>query len=106
MELTATEAGGIALDFLTEDLEIPTEDRDWFTILSARPIGESWYVVEIGVEGLPDKWFIQVYDTGEYDPNYTFNSPIRASEGYTDLVELPERIADVLVSERSAETVP
>jgi hypothetical protein len=34
--------------------------------------GETWYVVEIGVEGLSDKWVLQVYDTGECDPSYTF----------------------------------
>ncbi|MGL5927065.1 hypothetical protein, partial [Chroococcidiopsis sp.] len=75
MELTATEAQQLALDFLMEDLNIPLEDREWFDILSARFVGESWYVVEIGVEGLPDKWHVQVYDTKECDPNYTFSSP-------------------------------
>jgi len=69
--------------------------------LSSRFIGESWYVVEIGVERLPDKWLIQVYDTRECDPNYTFSSPIRTMEGESELADLPERIAQVLVLEVS-----
>jgi hypothetical protein len=100
-DLSPTAAAQIALDFLMEDLNIPVGDREWFTILSARFIGESWYVVEIGIEGLPDRWAIQVYDTGEYDPNYTFISPIQAAQGSTDLAELPESVARALVTERS-----
>jgi hypothetical protein len=100
-DLSPTAAAQIALDFLMEDLNVNSGDREWFTILSARFIGESWYVVEIGIEGLPDRWAIQVYDTGEYDPNYTFISPIRAAEGSSDLAELPESIAQALVIERS-----
>lgn len=101
-DLSPTAAAQIALDFLMEDLNVNSGDREWFTILSARFIGESWYVVEIGIEGLPDRWAIQVYDTGEYDPNYnyTFISPIRAAEGSPDLAELPESIARALGTDR------
>jgi hypothetical protein len=101
MELTATEAQEIAMDFLMTDLAIPEEDQEWFAVLSSRFIGESWYVVEIGLEGLPDKWVLQVYDTRECDPNYTFASPIRASDGNLDLEDLPDRIVEILNAERS-----
>ncbi|HLP87738.1 MAG TPA: hypothetical protein VK184_03900 [Nostocaceae cyanobacterium] len=102
MLLTSTDAGQIALEFILADWNIPDEYRDWFTILGSRLVGESWYIVELGVEGFPDKWYIQVYDTGACDPNYTFMSPISGSEGYTDLKHIPEIIADVLVAERNS----
>lgn len=100
MLLTATDAGQIALEFLLADWNISEAYRDWFTIFNARLIGESWYIVELGVAGFPDKWFIQVYDTGACDPNYTFSSPIRGADGFMDLNNLPEMIAEVLVAER------
>ncbi|HAG82737.1 MAG TPA: hypothetical protein DCL61_16625 [Cyanobacteria bacterium UBA12227] len=100
MTLTANHAEQLALNFLMDDWKVPHEDREWFTVLTSRPIGESWYVVEIGVEGLPDKWLIQVYDTGECDPCYTFVSPLSPSESNSDLADIPDWIAQVLVSER------
>ncbi|MEA5570084.1 hypothetical protein [Calothrix sp. UHCC 0171] len=102
MLLSAREAGKIALDFLMEEWSISTDEKDWFVVLSSRMLGPYWYVVEIGVEGLPDKWFIQVYDTGECDPNYTFSSPIRGLERYMDLKEMPSIIAEIVVSERNS----
>lgn len=100
MQLNSIVAGQAALNFLIQEWSISTDNREWFTILSTRMIGESWYIVEIGVEGLPDQWFIQVYDTVECDPNYTFTSPIPASDGYIDLIDIPSLVAEVLVSER------
>jgi hypothetical protein len=44
--------------------------------------------------------FIQVYDTGECDPNYTFISPFSGDKEDVDLVGIPHLIAEVLVSER------
>ncbi len=100
--IDAPQAEELALEFLMADLEIPQDDHDWFSILSARLIGETWYVVEVGVEGLPDKWVIQVYDTGECDPSYTFHSPIAPESGCSaDLEELPETIAVAIATERS-----
>jgi hypothetical protein len=99
-ELSITEVGEIAIDFLMQDLEIPTDDQDWFAVLAIRPMGESWHVVEVGVEGLPDKWVLQVYDTGECDPSYTFNSPVSATEADTGLEDMPEAIAQLLATER------
>ena len=95
------QAQTLALEFLMADLGIPNDDHDWFSILNARLIGETWYVVEVGVEGLPDKWIIQVYDNGECDPSYTFYSPITAEVGFSDLEELPETIAAAIATERS-----
>lgn len=84
-----------------DDLELSIDDREWFSVLSVRLVGETWHVVEIGVEGLPDQWVLQVYDTGECDPNYTFRSPIQATEPDTGLDDLPGAIAQILTRERS-----
>ncbi|HHP7230415.1 MAG TPA: hypothetical protein ACFCUY_06105 [Xenococcaceae cyanobacterium] len=106
MELTATDAKQIALDFFLEDWEIPEDDCDFFVPLEAREIDNRWYVVEIGVEGLPDKWIIQVYDeTRDCDPCFTFASPIKASESETGLEEMPESIAEILRSERQSKAL-
>ncbi|KAF3889404.1 MULTISPECIES: hypothetical protein [Nostocales] len=101
MLLTEIDAGLIALEFLMAEWNISDEDRQWFVIVNSRLIGQSWYVVELSVAGLPDRWYIQVYDTGVCDPNYTFISPIRGLEGYDDLKDLPYLVAEVLVSERN-----
>ncbi|BAZ69954.1 MAG: hypothetical protein KME28_06865 [Pelatocladus maniniholoensis HA4357-MV3] len=100
MLLTATDAGQIALEFLMAEWNVLEADREWFVIVNSRLIGMSWYIVEIAIEGFPDRWYMQVYDTGECDPDYTFISPIRGSEGYADLTDLPRLVAEVLVSER------
>lgn len=102
MLLTSIDAGQIALEFLMADWNISEPNREWFTIFNSRLIGESWYIVELGIAGFADRWFIQVYDNGECDPNYTFISPMRGSDGYVDLMDLPELVAEVLVSERNA----
>ncbi|MEB3229464.1 MAG: hypothetical protein VKJ64_00530 [Leptolyngbyaceae bacterium] len=99
MAVSLTEAKPIALQFLLEDLEIPDDDQDFFCILDARETGNTWYVVEIGVEGLPDKWVLQVFDTGQCDPCYTFVSPMPAEQDDA-LNEFPDRIAEVLTAAR------
>jgi len=99
VKLLTTEAETLALDFLVEDLEIPADDRDFFSVLSVREAGSEWYVVEVGVEGLPDKWVFQVFDTGYCDPCYTFVSPMPTGED-ADLEEFPESIAKVIAAER------
>ena len=99
MDLTTQEAEELAIDFLVQDLNIPEDDRDYFSVLSARESGPEWYVVEIGIEGLPDKWAIQVYDTRECDPSYAFVSPMPASED-ADLEEFPPSIAEAVAAER------
>jgi hypothetical protein len=100
MTLQTTDAEAIAKEFLLTDLDIPEEDQDFFAILSARESGSEWYVVEIGVEGLPDKWVLQVFDTGQCDPCYTFSSPMPAGED-ADLQEFPEPIAEAIALERN-----
>ena len=100
--MNQAEAEKIALDFLMEEWEISEDDRESFTILKSRLVSDSWYFIEIGLEGLPDKWVMQVYDTGMCDPNYTFASPIKASDDTADLAALPERLAEVIASERSS----
>ncbi len=99
-EFNSTEVGQQAIAFLMNDLEVTPDDQEWFSVLSVRSVGETWYIVEIGVEGLPDKWVLQVYDTGECDPSYTFNSPVQASEADTGLEDMPEAIAQILTIER------
>jgi hypothetical protein len=101
--MMTTDAAQIAHEFLMDDLRIPEEDRDWFAVLISRPIGESWCVVEIGVEGLPDKWVLQVWDTGVCDPSYAFVSPIKAPT--PDLDEFPEPVAQAIASERQAQSL-
>ena len=101
MELTSKNAEKMALEFFLEDYEVPEEDRDFFISLSSHSVDNRWYVVEIGVEGLPDKWIIQDYDeTKDCDPCFTFVSPIKASENETGLEEMPQSIAEILRSER------
>lgn len=100
MAIVSPETERLALEFLVEDLEIPAEDHEFFVVLSCRAANSEWYVVEIGVEGLPDKWILQVFNTGICDPCYTFVSPVAASEQDTGLDEFPERIAAVVASER------
>ena len=102
MTLTAHEAEKIAFDFLVEEWSLSPDDQDWFSILTSRRVDESWYIIEIGIEGLPDKWILQVYDTGQCDPNYTFVTPISASEKDTGLADFPEKIAEVLETERNS----
>lgn len=102
IELAANEAGALALSFLLEDLDIPTDEQDYFAILSSQRLGTEWHIVEVGVEGLPDKWVIQVYDNGECDPCYTFISPVSASEQDPDLEDFPESIADRIAAERKS----
>ncbi len=99
--LAPAEAQTKALHFLAGEWELNTSDQEWLMVLTTRLIGESWYVVEIGVEGLPDKWAIQVYDTGQCDPDYTFLSPI-ASLDAAETEDFPTAIAAMLAAERQA----
>lgn len=100
LTLPTTDAQTLAMTFLMEDLEIPPEDHDFFSVLSTRATGSDWYVVEIGVDGLPDKWVLQVFDTGQCDPCYTFVSPMPAAED-ADLQEFPEDISRAVAADRA-----
>ena len=96
-----TEAEQLAFSFLMAEWNIAEADEEQFTILGARLVTNMWYIVEIGVKGLSNRWAIQVYDTGCCDPNYTFISPMSAEAGTVDLAQLPERIAQAIAQERS-----
>ncbi|MEM1278540.1 MAG: hypothetical protein AAGG53_00680 [Cyanobacteria bacterium P01_H01_bin.152] len=100
MTLQTKDATAIARDFLMTDLAIPEVDQDFFAVLSTRASGSEWYVVEIDVEGLPDKWVLQVFDTGICDPCYTFSSPMPTGED-ADLEEFPPAIAEAIATERN-----
>lgn len=41
LELTTTEAGQVAIAFLMDDLEIPTDHQEWFSVLNVRLVGET-----------------------------------------------------------------
>ena len=101
IDISPEDAQSIALKFLADDWQLSADDQDWLTVLSARLIGESWYVIEIGVEGLPDKWAMQVYDTGVCDPNYTFVSPV-ADADVSELEPFPPQLVAMLVAERNS----
>lgn len=90
----------LAIEFLTREWNVPSEDRDWFAIVSTHTLGEEGYSVEIGIDGFPDRWIVEVYDDGKCEPYYEFSSPIRDSETNSDLEDLPEWIAQVLIAER------
>lgn len=96
-----TEVEQLALSFLMREWDICEENQERFTILGSRLVTDMWYIVDIGVERLPDRWAIQVYDTAACDPNYTFTSPTNAKDETADLAQLPERVAQAIASERS-----
>lgn len=100
LDLSTQEAEQLAIDFLLQDLNIPEDDHGYFAVLTTYETGSEWYVVEIGIEGLPDKWAVQVYDTRECDPCYAFVSPMPASED-ADLNEFPASIAEIVATERT-----
>jgi len=99
LEISPDDAQSRALKFVMDEWKLTLSDQEWLTVINNRSIGESWYVVEIGVEGLPDKWVVQVYDTGECDPDYTFMSPI-ASLDSSEAELYPPAIATMLQTER------
>ncbi len=98
--IDSTEAQKLAFEFLTSEWNVPSEDRDWFKVISARTLGEDGYDVEIGIDGFPDRWIVEVYDTGKCERYYEFTSPIRDTEINSDLEDLPDWIAQVLIAER------
>ncbi len=98
--IDSTEAEKLALTFLTHEWSVPSEDRDWFTVRSSCTLGEEGYGIEIGIDGFPDRWLVEVYDNGKCEPYYEFTSPIRDSLANSDLEDLPNSIAQVLIAER------
>ncbi|MGK7934045.1 MAG: hypothetical protein AB4041_21805 [Microcystaceae cyanobacterium] len=101
MTITLTQAQQSALDFLVEEWQLSPTEREWLTVIDARSIPDGWwYIVELGVKDLPDKWIIQVFDDGECDPCYTFTSPFSQENISDHLENLPEKLALTLQEER------
>lgn len=89
----------LAMNFLGDEWNLSASDREWLAVITARLIGERWYVIEVGVTGIPDTWVIQVYNTGECDPDYTFVSPI-STLAPAEAELMPTAIAAMLEAER------
>jgi hypothetical protein len=99
--ISLSEAEKKAIDFIIEEWELSLQEKDLFKIENSRRIDDKWwYIVEVTVKNLPDKWVIQVYDDGECDPCYTFVSPFSEAEKSANLDSLPERLASALQEER------
>ncbi|GBF82409.1 hypothetical protein [Aphanothece sacrum] len=100
--ISLADAEDLAINFVMEEWELPSQEKDWFVVLNSRTIPDRWwYIVEIAIKDLPDKWVIQVYEDGECDPCYTFSSPFSQVEISAKLEELPSNLAMVLKKERS-----
>lgn len=100
--ITTDQAQHVAFEFLLNEWELSADDQDWFIVLDCRSVGTAWFIVEIGIAGLPDVWYFQVFDTGYCDPNYTFKTPVAASASTTGLDFMPKHIADVVQFERTS----
>jgi hypothetical protein len=98
---TSLQAEALALEFLIQEWSLSPQAQEWFSVLASQRHGESWYEVAIGVEGLPDKWQIQVYDTGVCEPNYIFYSPV-CRDDTRDLQDFPTEVAEVVLAERQS----
>lgn len=100
--ISQTDAERCAIDFLMAEWELPETERNWFFVVKSRAVPDSWwYFIEISIKDLPDKWVIQVFEDGECDPCYTFNSPFTESDKMSRLEALPQRLVTVLKEERS-----
>lgn len=99
--ISLAEAEKKAIDFIVEEWDLLSEGKDFFQVENSRIIDDKWwYIVEISVKNLPDKWVIQVYDDGECDPCYTFVSPFSEAENSANLEGLPQKLASALQEER------
>ncbi|MEG3436989.1 hypothetical protein V0288_07640 [Pannus brasiliensis CCIBt3594] len=100
--ITVDDAKISALEFLTGEWELSEIDRAWLEVLDARLLNNGrWYVVEIGVKDLPDKWVLQIYEEGNCDPCYTFVSPYKDGDISAGLESLPESLSIALQEERN-----
>ncbi len=99
--ISLAEAEKKAIEFIVEEWDLLSEVKDLFLVENSRRIDDKWwYIVEISVKNLPDKWVIQVYDDGECDPCYTFVSPFSEAEKSANLEGLPQKLASALQEER------
>ena len=101
MMISLSEAEQNAINFIIEEWELSLEEKNWFETKNSKKIDDKWwYIVEVFVKNLPDKWVIQVYDDGECDPCYTFVSPFSKEEKLANLDTLPKKLASALQEER------
>ncbi len=99
--ISLSEAEQKAIDFIVEEWELSDQEKDLFTVKNSRKINDKWwYIVEVTVSDLPDKWVLQVYDDGECDPCYTFVSPFSEAENSANLEAIPQKLALAIKEER------
>ncbi|MDJ0600182.1 MAG: hypothetical protein QNJ37_15245 [Crocosphaera sp.] len=99
--ISLVEAEQKAIEFIAEEWELSDQEKELFFIEKSRKIDDKWwYIVEVKVNNLPDKWVIQVYDDGDCDPCYTFVSPFSEAEKSNHLDHIPQKLALALQEER------
>ena len=100
--ISLSEAEQKAIEFITDEWELSDQEKNLFVINNSRKIDDKWwYMVEVTVNNLPDKWVVQVYDDGDCDPCYTFVSPFSEQEKSTYLDKLPNKLALAVQEERN-----
>lgn len=100
--ISLVEAEQKAIEFIAEEWELSNQDKELFTVENSHRVDDRWwYIVEVSVNNLPDKWVMQVYDDGECDPCYTFVSPFSEAEMSASLDKIPEKLALALQKERT-----
>ncbi len=99
--ISLVEAEQKAIDFIVEEWELSDQDKELFMVENSHRVDDKWwYIVEVSVNNLPDKWVMQVYDDGECDPCYTFVSPFSEAEKLANLDKLPKKLAFAVQKER------
>ena len=99
--ISLSEAEQKAIDFIVEEWELSNQEKPLLFIENSRKIDNKWwYIVEVAVKNLPDKWVMQVYDDGECDPCYTFVSPFSDKEKSVNLDNIPQKLALAVKEER------
>ncbi len=99
--ISLSEAEQKAIEFITEEWELSKQEKELFSIENSRKIDDKWwYIVEVTVNSLPDKWVIQVYEDGDCDPCYTFVSPFSEKEISNHLEQIPNKLALAIQQER------
>ena len=99
--ISLSEAEQKAIELITDEWELSDQEKNLFVINNSRKIDDKWwYMGEVTVNNLPDKWVVQVYDDGDCDPCYTFVSPFSEQEKSTYLDKLPNKLALAVQEER------
>ncbi|MDJ0508027.1 MAG: hypothetical protein QNJ64_02040 [Crocosphaera sp.] len=99
--ISLSEAEQKAVNFIVEEWELSAQEKQLLMIEKSRKIEDKWwYIVEVTVNNLPDKWVMQVYDDGECDPCYTFVSPFSEAQNSASLDHIPQKLALAIKEER------